>query len=269
MRFSQFPFITILVLFMSNFDATYCQSPLPNGHAHNDYEHERPLLDALDLGYSSIEVDIHFYKKSLRVSHDDHDLESKPTLDELYLQPLKELIQKNDGRIFKNDSTSLILMIDFKTKKKRALQLLSNKLDKYNDLLTKQFRSYKQWAPIQIILSGDPPLQKLNRLNRTYFYIDGRFEMAYPANLEKMVARMSANINDIESIASQNDRSKALAKLVSEAKLNKRKIRFWATEDNPRTWIHLLEHGVDWISVDDLKGFAKFRETYSKHNQDR
>jgi hypothetical protein len=27
--------------------------PLPRAHAHNDYEHERPLLDALDHGFTS------------------------------------------------------------------------------------------------------------------------------------------------------------------------------------------------------------------------
>ena len=33
-------------------------TPLANAHAHNDYEHERPLLDALDQGFTSIEADV-------------------------------------------------------------------------------------------------------------------------------------------------------------------------------------------------------------------
>ena len=33
-------------------------TPLTRGHAHNDYAHERPLLEALDNGFTSIEADI-------------------------------------------------------------------------------------------------------------------------------------------------------------------------------------------------------------------
>ena len=32
--------------------------PLPNAHAHNDYEHKRPLFDALDHGFCSVEADV-------------------------------------------------------------------------------------------------------------------------------------------------------------------------------------------------------------------
>ena len=34
-------------------------TPLLRAHAHNDYEHTRPLLDALECGFGSIEADIH------------------------------------------------------------------------------------------------------------------------------------------------------------------------------------------------------------------
>lgn len=32
--------------------------PLERAHAHNDYEHDRPLLDALDHGFTSVEADV-------------------------------------------------------------------------------------------------------------------------------------------------------------------------------------------------------------------
>jgi hypothetical protein len=34
------------------------EAPLTSAHAHNDYEHSRPLLDALDNGFCSVEADI-------------------------------------------------------------------------------------------------------------------------------------------------------------------------------------------------------------------
>src|ERR1035438_747298 len=33
--------------------------PLVHVHAHNDYEHKRPLFDALDHGFCSVEADIY------------------------------------------------------------------------------------------------------------------------------------------------------------------------------------------------------------------
>ena len=32
--------------------------PLERAHAHNDYEHARPLLDALSHGFTSVEADV-------------------------------------------------------------------------------------------------------------------------------------------------------------------------------------------------------------------
>lgn len=38
---------------------TRAQSPLDRAHAHNDYEHARPLIDALERGFGSVEADVY------------------------------------------------------------------------------------------------------------------------------------------------------------------------------------------------------------------
>jgi hypothetical protein len=45
--------------------------PLERAHAHNDYEHERPLHDALGHGFKSVEADVWLVDGELVVSHDD------------------------------------------------------------------------------------------------------------------------------------------------------------------------------------------------------
>ncbi len=35
-----------------------CKVELSQAHAHDDYEHDRPLLDALEHGFTSVEADI-------------------------------------------------------------------------------------------------------------------------------------------------------------------------------------------------------------------
>ena len=53
-----------IVLFLSYSVAAVCagkekQTPLFQAHAHNDYEHARPLHDALEHGFWSVEADIY------------------------------------------------------------------------------------------------------------------------------------------------------------------------------------------------------------------
>src|SRR5262249_11249891 len=60
------------------------------GHAHNDYEHPRPLFDALDHGFRSVEADIFLVDGKLLVGHAQADLKPERTLEKLYLDPLRD-----------------------------------------------------------------------------------------------------------------------------------------------------------------------------------
>ena len=58
-------------------------------HAHNDYEHERPLLDALKAGFTSFEADVYLIDGKLLVAHDQQDTTPDRSLESLYLDPLR------------------------------------------------------------------------------------------------------------------------------------------------------------------------------------
>ncbi|MEI6356987.1 MAG: hypothetical protein WCP53_07785, partial [Verrucomicrobiota bacterium] len=73
--------------------------PLPRAHAHNDYAHQRPLLDALDNGFCSVEADIYLVDGQLLVAHDRKDLKPGRTLQALYLDPLRERVRANGGHV--------------------------------------------------------------------------------------------------------------------------------------------------------------------------
>ena len=66
---------SILVLMFFSFpfalaaEETGSVTPLPRAHAHNDYYHRRPLLDALDQGFCSVEADIYLVEDRLLVGH--------------------------------------------------------------------------------------------------------------------------------------------------------------------------------------------------------
>ena len=82
--------------------------PLPNAHAHNDYEHKRPLFDALAHGFGSVEADVFLVRGQMLVGHTAIDLRPERTLEKLYLEPLRQRIKANGGRVYKNVSRSSV-----------------------------------------------------------------------------------------------------------------------------------------------------------------
>ncbi len=68
-------------------------APLVHGHAHNDYQHARPLVEALECGFCSIEADIHLVDGKLLVAHDKEDVRANRTLESLYLDPLRQRVE--------------------------------------------------------------------------------------------------------------------------------------------------------------------------------
>ena len=100
-------------------------APLIRAHAHNDYEHKRPLFDALDQGLCSVEADIFLVDGQLLVGHTRRSLKPERTLASLYLVPLKERVAKNGGRVYRG-GPEFTLLIDFKTKGEPTYAVLKN-----------------------------------------------------------------------------------------------------------------------------------------------
>ncbi|MGI9240008.1 MAG: hypothetical protein ACR2RV_04365, partial [Verrucomicrobiales bacterium] len=92
-------FLPILGLALAAASAP-AQEPLQQAHAHNDYEHERPLHDALEHGFCGVEADIYLVGGELLVAHDRKDLKPERTLQALYLDPLQKRVEANGGQVY-------------------------------------------------------------------------------------------------------------------------------------------------------------------------
>ena len=60
--------------------------PLAQAHAHNDYEHERPLFDALEHGFTSVEADVWLVDGELLVAHDLEDVQPGAARDAIWTE---------------------------------------------------------------------------------------------------------------------------------------------------------------------------------------
>src|SRR5262245_41409982 len=110
--------------------------PLTRVHAHNDYEHKRPLLDALDNGFSSVEADIHLVEGKLLVAHDGRGIKPERSLEALYLKPLRERVSTHRGHVYEN-GPDFFLLIDIKGDWRTTYPVLRAELERYADMLTR------------------------------------------------------------------------------------------------------------------------------------
>lgn len=233
------------------------------GHAHNDYLHPRPLLDALDRGFGSVEVDVHLVGQELLVAHDAEDVDSLRTLEGLYLAPLREWISRNDGVVHEG-TPPLILLIDIKTDAEATYARLHPLLRRYADILTIHAGDRAVPGPVVAVISGNRPRSAMLAAPVRFAAFDGRLsDLDESANLPPsfmpLVSENWARVSDWDGQGAvpQGLRDE-LGRLAASAHAQGRRLRFWATPDRPEVWSLLLEAGVDLINTDDLDGLRDF-----------
>ena len=176
----------IIAFFISN--VAYSQEfiILPNGHSHNDYTREVPLHDALKFGFTSIEVDVYWENERMVVTHDRRNLAEKPVIEDLYLDPLRQIIQKNGGTVYPDDKTKLVLMVDLKSDKVQTYLALKEIFVEYLDMIEWYDKGVRIDGPIQVLLTGGPPIDMIAKEDNRYFYVDGavdQWSVSYPSDL--------------------------------------------------------------------------------------
>ena len=245
-------------------DAPACaESPVPlsRAHAHNDYHHERPLLDALDQGFCSVEADIFLVDGEFRVGHDRFELRQGRTLEELYLKPLAARVKQNKGSVYPKKER-FILLIDIKTNGEEAYPVLDQLLTRYEHLFVAQLEAKPRPGPVMAILSGNRPRALVEADLTRYCSIDGRppdLGTKAPAHLVPLVSdNWSKHFKWRGRGPISAEESAKLKDFVARAHQEKRILRFWAVPDREECWRVLHESGVDLINTDKLKELAEF-----------
>ena len=236
-------------------------SPLSGAHAHNDYEHVRPLFDALDQGFCSVEADIHLVNGKLLVAHALSATRPERTLERLYLDPLRDRVKANHGRVYPQ-VPDFTLLIDVKTDAESTYRVLRGVLHRYRSVLTEFKSTETRRGPITVILSGERPIQTLSRERVRWCAIDGRLPDLETNPSVHLVPWVSSSWLDAFSWRGEGEISPAealkLRELVSKAHAQGRRVRFWGTADDPRGWQVLHQAGVDLLNADDLSALRNF-----------
>jgi hypothetical protein len=238
--------------------------PLPRAHAHNDYEHARPLLDALDRGFCSVEADIWLVDGRLLVAHDLKDAKPERTLQALYLEPLRARVEKNGGRVFAGGPT-LLFLIDVKSGATNTYIAVRQLLQSYTNMLTRFHSDRTETNAVTVVISGNRARDLMASEDVRLAAYDGRvadLEAGASPHFIPLISDNWANLFRWRAGASEGplpaDEKRKLMELVQRTHAQKRLLRLWGAPDTPVAWRALSEAGVDFLNTDDLAGLQKF-----------
>ena len=235
--------------------------PLVRAHAHNDYEHARPLFDALDHGFASIEADVYLVGGKLLVAHNLKDVKPERTLEALYLDPLRARITQNGGRVYRGGPT-VTLLVDVKSEAVATYAALHASLEPYAAMLTVFRDGVAAPGAITVIVSGNRAPAVMAAQPLRFAAMDGRIDDLGGKTSGALVPWISDNWQKVftwrwTGPMPEADRVK-LQRCVEQAHAQGRRIRFWNTPDKPAAWQVLFDAGVDILNTDNLAGLQAF-----------
>ena len=236
--------ITNLVLccLISLFSASHMTSQI-GVHAHNDYMQSNPFYDAIDADVNTIEIDVLLINDSILVAHDETGLAQAQLISEQYFIPITEWLSVTQG-----DARHIQFMIDIKNTPDQLMTRLLQVIDELPE-----FKMLLQEKRIQpLLISGSKP-QSYRGWPEYILFDHQRLDDLAEIPMER-VGQFSFNFrkfSEWDGNGQLPDEEKRLIHAVIESvhALNK-KIRFWATPDNPNGWRTLYNLGVDLINTD-------------------
>ncbi|EIW57585.1 uncharacterized protein TRAVEDRAFT_126064 [Trametes versicolor FP-101664 SS1] len=256
-------------------------------HSHNDYWRDVPLLTALSFGVASVEADVSLVNGTLFVGHEAAALTPDRTLDSLYIQPLLQILKKqNPKNAFPVNSTSpngvfdtasgtpLQLLIDIKTDGVEALPFILKAFQPLRSAgyLTTFANGTLTPSAVTVVGTGNSPLAQVKALSpRDYFFdapltqlTDPSLNTTWDPTLSPLASTDYETAVGWSGIGNITDEQRAnITRFVGDAHARGITARFWDTPAWPvyareNIWRTLLEEGADWLNADDLAAASSF-----------
>lgn len=234
----------------------------PLAHAHNDYEHARPLQEALERGFDSVEADVWLVDGALLVAHDRRDVRPGRDLRALYLEPLRARVRAGGGAVHPGRS-GFVLLVDVKSAATPTYAAIAAALADYAEMLTEFEGGREIRRAVTVILSGNRDEAGLRASPRRLAAMDGRrvhLDSELPATLIPWISENWRTFSPSWQWTGPmpDDVRRNLLDWVARAHARGRRLRFWNVPDTPSAWSELRAAGVDVIGVDDLAGLQAF-----------
>ena len=228
-------------------------------HAHNDYEHPRPLFDALDAGFESVEADVWLNGDDIGVSHNGAPF--KGSLKALYLDPLAQRIADNSGSVH-GDGKPFYLWLDLKDGSAALQDALATQLASYGFLTQFDDSGVSQPGAVTVLLTGDAKAKKalVDRSPPRPYARDSNDYSAMDPPADGKWSSYAVNYYVFMQWpgdgAIPRAQQRQLENLVNGAHATGRTIRIYASPDTPEYWQAAKAAHVDFINTDKLAELA-------------
>jgi hypothetical protein len=229
-------------------------------HAHNDYEHPRPLLDALDQKFESVEADVWLDGSDLGVSHAGPPY--KGSLKALYLDPLAARVAANGGTSVYGDGQPFFLWLDLKDGSAALQELIATQLGGYDFFTRFDDAGLSKQGAVTVLLTGDdagkkalveraaprPYARDSNSYSPNDPPADGKW-VTYAVNYFSFMSWPG----DGEMPAAQQ---KQLKNLIDGAHATGRTLRIFSSPDSASYWLPARDAHLDFVNTDKLSELA-------------
>jgi hypothetical protein len=234
--------------------------PMTAAHSHNDYQQRRPLLDALALGYRSVEADIWLRDSELRVSHEGRSFAG--TLRELYLDPLQARVDRL-GSVH-GDGEPFLLWLDLKSGEPELVLELRRLLARY-PMLTRMEGEMTKRAAVTAILTGDENGKRAYTAGAGARYAcRDSLELLADEKQDPLHLWYALSWTDWFSWDGQEripiaERNRLRALVDAVHRLGRR-LRLYRLPEAEGVWSEARVAGVDLLSTDELQRLERFLE---------
>jgi hypothetical protein len=230
-------------------------------HAHNDYLHTRPLLDALDHHFESVEADCFFDGSdggsNLGVAHDGPPFVG--SLRQLYLEPLKARLAANNGSVY-GDGKDFYLWIELKESTPQIEDEIALELSQYDFFTLFPDTGEPMKKAITVVLTGGSGKVALvnHPAPRPYIRDGEPFSMSDPPADDKWGYYAVFYWDYLQwagdGTVMPQTQVRLMENLIAGAHAKGRMIRIYASPDVPAFWNAALDAGEDFVNADDLAG---------------
>ncbi|MGI8603941.1 MAG: phosphatidylinositol-specific phospholipase C/glycerophosphodiester phosphodiesterase family protein [Verrucomicrobiales bacterium] len=225
---------------------TLAAEPNFRAHAHNDYLHARPLQDALEHGFWSVEADIWLVEGQLLIGHELGATTRDKTLQRIYLDPLRAFAKTNRPA---KTAPPFTLLVDVKSDAEAAWAVLREVLTNYADVLTRFEAERVHTNAIMVIISGNRAQAAMRAEPVRFAALDGRLpdlESNPPVALIPLISdNWTRHFQWRGNGGFPDDERAKLRQIVERTQKQGRRLRFWAAPDNAAAWKERFDAGVD------------------------
>ncbi|KAK4238502.1 hypothetical protein C8A03DRAFT_43776 [Achaetomium macrosporum] len=254
-------------------------------HSHNDYWRKVPLFSALYAGCTGVEADVWLRDGDLLVGHDTASLQVNRTFQTLYVNPLVEILMRQNpttkyyngtgNGVFDTDPTqTLVLLVDLKTDGPETWPWVVKQLAplRQRGWLSYWENGHFHQGPITVVGTGNTPFdQILGGSNTTYrdaFFdapLDQLENSPYNATNSYYASVSFWDAIGQVYLGGGKPSEEQLEKIrghLREAHRRGLKARYWGLPSWPvhvrnRLWEVLVQEGIDMLNADDLVAATK------------